>query len=124
MLQQMASRESVIANHKIVAKTVDGEKTNIIVSHLSCRGVSGTVVSELALKSAGALLSRFQAPPPASWPDGEPESLKSLCCGLAIFKKTTFLMHDVYIATFGTPHVQFTCQNVLARSSTFLLTLH
>ncbi|GFO32814.1 hypothetical protein PoB_005931900 [Plakobranchus ocellatus] len=28
-----------------------------------------------------ALLSRARAPPPASWPDGGPESLRSPCCG-------------------------------------------
>ncbi|GFO10960.1 hypothetical protein PoB_003746500 [Plakobranchus ocellatus] len=50
-------------------------------------GVGGTVASESALRSAGTLLSRVRAPPPASWPDGGPESLRSPCCGLAIYKK-------------------------------------
>ncbi|GFN88783.1 hypothetical protein PoB_001528900 [Plakobranchus ocellatus] len=31
-------------------------------------GVGGTVASESALRSAGTLLSRVRAPPPASWP--------------------------------------------------------
>ncbi|GFO43647.1 hypothetical protein PoB_007015200 [Plakobranchus ocellatus] len=39
------------------------------------RGVGGTVASESALRSAGTLLSRVRAPPPAPWPDGGPESL-------------------------------------------------
>ncbi|GFO47741.1 hypothetical protein PoB_007424600 [Plakobranchus ocellatus] len=49
-------------------------------------GVGGTVASESALRSAGTLLSRVRAPPPAPWPDGGPESLRSPCCGLAIYK--------------------------------------
>ncbi|GFN96461.1 hypothetical protein PoB_002296700 [Plakobranchus ocellatus] len=50
-------------------------------------GVSGTAVSESALRSAGTLLSRVRAPLPAPWPDGGPKSLRSTCCGLAISKK-------------------------------------
>ncbi|GFO44990.1 hypothetical protein PoB_007149500 [Plakobranchus ocellatus] len=34
-------------------------------------------------------MSRVRAPPPAPWPDGGPESLRSPCCGLAIYKKPT-----------------------------------
>ncbi|GFO42768.1 hypothetical protein PoB_006927300 [Plakobranchus ocellatus] len=49
-------------------------------------GVGGTVASESALKSAGAFLSRVRAPPPVPGPDGGPESLRSPCCGLAIYK--------------------------------------
>ncbi|GFN77344.1 hypothetical protein PoB_000385000 [Plakobranchus ocellatus] len=49
-------------------------------------GVGGTVASESALRSAGTLLSRVRAPPPAPCPDGGPESLRSPCCGLAIYK--------------------------------------
>ncbi|GFN78836.1 hypothetical protein PoB_000534200 [Plakobranchus ocellatus] len=45
--------------------------------------VGGTVDSESALRSAGTLLSRVRAMPPAPWPDGGPESLRSPCCGLA-----------------------------------------
>ncbi|GFO49796.1 hypothetical protein PoB_007630100 [Plakobranchus ocellatus] len=52
-------------------------------------GVGGTVASESALRSAGTLLSRVRAPPPAPWPDGGPESLRSPCCGLAIYKTQT-----------------------------------
>ncbi|GFO30287.1 hypothetical protein PoB_005679200 [Plakobranchus ocellatus] len=43
-----------------------------------------TAASESALRSAGTLLSRVRAPPPAPWPDGGPESLRSPCCGLAL----------------------------------------
>ncbi|GFO16771.1 hypothetical protein PoB_004327600 [Plakobranchus ocellatus] len=42
-------------------------------------GVGGTVASESALRSAGTFLSRVRAPPPAPWPDGGPESLRSPC---------------------------------------------
>ncbi|GFO05274.1 hypothetical protein PoB_003177900 [Plakobranchus ocellatus] len=52
------------------------------------RGVGGTVASQSALRSAGTLLSRVRAPlAPPPWPDGEPESLRSPCCELAICKK-------------------------------------
>ncbi|GFO00623.1 hypothetical protein PoB_002712800 [Plakobranchus ocellatus] len=33
-------------------------------------GVGGSVAGESALRSAGTLLSRVRAPPPAPWPDG------------------------------------------------------
>ncbi|GFN91259.1 hypothetical protein PoB_001776500 [Plakobranchus ocellatus] len=46
-----------------------------------------TMACESALRSAGTLLSRVRAPLPAPWPDGGPESLRSPCCGLAIYKK-------------------------------------
>ncbi|GFO03191.1 hypothetical protein PoB_002969600 [Plakobranchus ocellatus] len=46
--------------------------------------------SESALRSAGTLLSRVRTPPPAPWPDGGPKSLRSPCCGLAIYKNQTF----------------------------------
>ncbi|GFN83696.1 prolyl 4-hydroxylase subunit alpha-1-like protein [Plakobranchus ocellatus] len=52
-------------------------------------GVGGTVASESTLRSAGTLLSRVRAPPPAPWLDGGPESLRSPCCGLAIYKNQT-----------------------------------
>ncbi|GFO32757.1 hypothetical protein PoB_005926200 [Plakobranchus ocellatus] len=45
-----------------------------------------TVDRESALRSAGTLLLWVRAPPPAPWADGGPESLRSLCCGLAITK--------------------------------------
>ncbi|GFN87136.1 hypothetical protein PoB_001364200 [Plakobranchus ocellatus] len=44
------------------------------------------VSSESAMRSAGTILSRVRAPQPAPWPDGAPESLRSPCCGLAIYK--------------------------------------
>ncbi|GFO36485.1 hypothetical protein PoB_006299000 [Plakobranchus ocellatus] len=50
------------------------------------RGVGGTVDSEFALRSEGIPLSRARAPPPTPWPDRRPESLRSPCCGLAIYK--------------------------------------
>ncbi|GFO26301.1 hypothetical protein PoB_005280600 [Plakobranchus ocellatus] len=56
-------------------------------SLLHLGGFCGTVDSKSALRSAGALLSRVRAPPPVSWPDGGPESLRSPRCGLAIHKK-------------------------------------
>ncbi|GFO16138.1 hypothetical protein PoB_004264300 [Plakobranchus ocellatus] len=52
-------------------------------------GLGDTVASESALRSAGTLLSRVRAPPPTPWPDGNPESLRSPCCGLAIRKNQT-----------------------------------
>ncbi|GFO18666.1 hypothetical protein PoB_004517100 [Plakobranchus ocellatus] len=51
-------------------------------------GVGSTVACESVLRSAGTLLSRVRAPLPAPLPDGGPESLRSPCCGLAIYKKT------------------------------------
>ncbi|GFO39474.1 hypothetical protein PoB_006597900 [Plakobranchus ocellatus] len=48
--------------------------------------VRRTVASESALRSAGTLLSQVPASPQAPWPDGGPESLRSPCCGLAIYK--------------------------------------
>ncbi|GFN80853.1 hypothetical protein PoB_000735900 [Plakobranchus ocellatus] len=56
------------------------------IDTIPCGGVGDTVTSESALRSAGTLLSRVRAPPPAPWPDGGPESLRSPCCGLAIYK--------------------------------------
>ncbi|GFN94107.1 hypothetical protein PoB_002061300 [Plakobranchus ocellatus] len=50
-------------------------------------GVGSTVACESALRSVGTFLSRVRAPLPAPWPDGGPESLRSPCCGLAIYKK-------------------------------------
>ncbi|GFO46101.1 hypothetical protein PoB_007260600 [Plakobranchus ocellatus] len=44
------------------------------------------MVSESALRSTGALLSRVRAPPLAPWPDGGSEILRSSCCGQAIYK--------------------------------------
>ncbi|GFN99483.1 hypothetical protein PoB_002598900 [Plakobranchus ocellatus] len=48
--------------------------------------IGSIVASESALKSAGTLLSWVRAPPPACWPDGGPESLRSPYCGLAMNK--------------------------------------
>ncbi|GFO29575.1 hypothetical protein PoB_005608000 [Plakobranchus ocellatus] len=60
-------------------------EVNVPLLFFDLKGVGGTVVSESALRSAGTLLSRVQAPPPAPWPDGGPKSLRSPCCGLAIY---------------------------------------
>ncbi|GFO28447.1 hypothetical protein PoB_005495200 [Plakobranchus ocellatus] len=54
-------------------------------------GVGSTVACESALRSAGTLLSRVRAPLPAPWPDGGPESLRSPCCGLAVYKNPVLL---------------------------------
>ncbi|GFO09171.1 hypothetical protein PoB_003567600 [Plakobranchus ocellatus] len=48
-------------------------------------GVGDIVASESALRSAGTLLSRVPASPLAPWP----ESLRSPCCGLAVYKNQT-----------------------------------
>ncbi|GFO06977.1 G-protein coupled receptor grl101 [Plakobranchus ocellatus] len=52
---------------------------------LILRGVGGTLARESVLRSVGILLLRVQAPPSVPWPDEGPESLRSPCCGLAIF---------------------------------------
>ncbi|GFO49041.1 ras GTPase-activating protein ngap-like isoform x4 [Plakobranchus ocellatus] len=49
------------------------------------RSDRGTVTNKSALRSAGILLSRVRAPPPAPWPEGGPESRRSPCCGFAIY---------------------------------------
>ncbi|GFN75220.1 hypothetical protein PoB_000172600 [Plakobranchus ocellatus] len=54
-------------------------------------GVGGTVASKSTLRSAGILLSRVQAPPPAPRPDGGPENLRSPYCGQAVYKKINLL---------------------------------
>ncbi|GFN76398.1 hypothetical protein PoB_000290400 [Plakobranchus ocellatus] len=65
---------------------MDAKTTNEFVLKEAKRGVGGTVDSEYALRSAGTLLSRARAPPPATLPDGGPENLRSPCCGLAKYK--------------------------------------
>ncbi|GFN95579.1 hypothetical protein PoB_002208500 [Plakobranchus ocellatus] len=50
---------------------------------------SKRMACESALRSAGTLLSRVRAPPSALRPDGGPKSLRSPCCGLAIYKNPT-----------------------------------
>ncbi|GFN93927.1 hypothetical protein PoB_002043300 [Plakobranchus ocellatus] len=51
---------------------------------LCCEKVGGTVDGELALRSAGTPSSLVRSPPPASWPDGGPESPRSPCYEQAI----------------------------------------
>ncbi|GFO15829.1 hypothetical protein PoB_004233400 [Plakobranchus ocellatus] len=48
------------------------------------REVVGIVNTQPVLRFAGTLLWQVRAPPPAPWPGGGPESLRSPCCGLAI----------------------------------------
>ncbi|GFO20009.1 hypothetical protein PoB_004651400 [Plakobranchus ocellatus] len=62
--------------------------TVIFVAGDVAGGVGSTVACESALRSAGTLLSPVRAPLPAPWPDGGPESLRSPCCGLAIYKNS------------------------------------
>ncbi|GFO37089.1 hypothetical protein PoB_006359400 [Plakobranchus ocellatus] len=50
------------------------------------RGIGGRVDRESAVKSAGTFMSRLRAPPSAPWPDREPASMRSACCGLASHK--------------------------------------
>ncbi|GFN98360.1 hypothetical protein PoB_002486600 [Plakobranchus ocellatus] len=52
--------------------------------------IGRTVANESTLRSAGSLMSRVRALPPALWPDGGPESLRSPCCGLAISETKLF----------------------------------
>ncbi|GFN92978.1 hypothetical protein PoB_001948400 [Plakobranchus ocellatus] len=47
---------------------------------LRSEGFGGTVARQSTLRSAGTLLSRVRATPPAPWLDGGPESLRSHCC--------------------------------------------
>ncbi|GFO30507.1 hypothetical protein PoB_005701200 [Plakobranchus ocellatus] len=56
---------------------------------LCAGGVSSTVISESALRSAGTLLPRVRAPPSAPRPDGGPQSPRSLCCGQTIYTNQT-----------------------------------
>ncbi|GFO11355.1 hypothetical protein PoB_003786000, partial [Plakobranchus ocellatus] len=51
-------------------------------------GVGGTVDSELAERSAVTLLLRVRAPLLAPWSELWPESLRSQCCGLAVYIKS------------------------------------
>ncbi|GFN79621.1 hypothetical protein PoB_000612700 [Plakobranchus ocellatus] len=62
-------------------------------SSMTVPGDGASVAQWLAiLRSAGTILSRVRAPPPALWPDGGPESLRSPCCGLALDKNLTLMM--------------------------------
>ncbi|GFO19095.1 hypothetical protein PoB_004560000 [Plakobranchus ocellatus] len=69
----------------LVMKVANLERS--LIKTIRQGGVGSTVACESALRSAGTLLSRVRAPLPAPWPDGGPESLRSPCCGLAIYKK-------------------------------------
>ncbi|GFO08015.1 hypothetical protein PoB_003452000 [Plakobranchus ocellatus] len=63
-----------------------------LLASLVLWGIGGSVDSESALRSAGTLQSRVQAPPPVPWPDGGPESLRSPCCEQAMCKNQTSLV--------------------------------
>ncbi|GFO07900.1 hypothetical protein PoB_003440500 [Plakobranchus ocellatus] len=63
------------------------------------RGVGGTVASESVMRSAGILLSRVRAPPPAPWPKGGLESLRPHCCGLAIYKSVFSAVAEANLVT-------------------------
>ncbi|GFO35840.1 hypothetical protein PoB_006234500 [Plakobranchus ocellatus] len=52
------------------------------------RGVGSTVACKSALRSVGTPLSRVRAPPSAPRPNGGPLSLRSPCCGLAVYKNS------------------------------------
>ncbi|GFN98091.1 hypothetical protein PoB_002459700 [Plakobranchus ocellatus] len=52
-------------------------------------GVGGAVDNESALRSARALLLRVRVPPLAPRPEGGPESLRSPCCGEAMYIQPT-----------------------------------
>ncbi|GFO18105.1 hypothetical protein PoB_004461000 [Plakobranchus ocellatus] len=56
------------------------------LSKIKQGGIGGTVVGESTLRSAGILLSRIRASLPAPWPKGWPKSLRSPCCGLAVYQ--------------------------------------
>ncbi|GFO24315.1 hypothetical protein PoB_005082000 [Plakobranchus ocellatus] len=50
-------------------------------------GVGGPEDSKPAVRSAG--LTWIRSPTPTPWRDGGPESLRSPCCGLIIYKSQT-----------------------------------
>ncbi|GFO06100.1 hypothetical protein PoB_003260500 [Plakobranchus ocellatus] len=86
--QQQQQSDKVKQRWKAGRKDKDLYKVNVHTSLKSLLGgIGGIVDSEYAPRSAEILLSRVRAPPPALWPDGGPESLRSPCYGLAILKK-------------------------------------
>ncbi|GFN91509.1 hypothetical protein PoB_001801500 [Plakobranchus ocellatus] len=89
MSGQYAEEEQRQEKEKNILEEQSNTDFSILHNLNETRGVGGTVASESALRSAGTLLSRVRSPPPAPWPDGEPESLRSPCCGLAIYKTST-----------------------------------
>ncbi|GFN80909.1 hypothetical protein PoB_000741500 [Plakobranchus ocellatus] len=78
-----ASASSLCGSRLIVS-----EVHNAGLCVLADWGFGSSVFSESALRAAGTLLSRVRTPPMAPWPDGGPKSLRSPCCGLAIYTKT------------------------------------
>ncbi|GFO20303.1 hypothetical protein PoB_004680800 [Plakobranchus ocellatus] len=63
----------VCARARVYERDRDGGVHIILLPHV---GLDGTADSESALRSAGTLLPRVRAPPPALLPDGGPESLR------------------------------------------------
>ncbi|GFO14351.1 hypothetical protein PoB_004085600 [Plakobranchus ocellatus] len=79
---------SMLNTEKINALLTSVELENLF-NYLLSGSVGSTVAIESALRPAGTFLPRVRAPPPAPWPDGGPESLRSPGCGLAIYKAKT-----------------------------------
>ncbi|GFO12735.1 vitamin B12-dependent ribonucleotide reductase [Plakobranchus ocellatus] len=73
---------------RVASHVKQGIHTASIISsteELRCVEV-GDMACESALRSAGTHLSRVRAPPSTPRPDGGLKSLRSPCCGLAIYK--------------------------------------
>ncbi|GFO34167.1 reverse transcriptase [Plakobranchus ocellatus] len=86
------AHDSITGAHLGIRRTKDKVLSNFYwpgVDGDVTRAVSAIVTSEAALKCAEIPPSWLRAPPPALWSDGEPESLRSLCCGLVIHKNKT-----------------------------------
>ncbi|GFO28615.1 histone-lysine N-methyltransferase SETMAR [Plakobranchus ocellatus] len=81
--------------------------------HSGVGGVGSTVACESALRSAGTILSHVRAPLPATWPDGGPESLRSPCCRLAIYKNSPCIAELSFNATMQPPSRQNVQRNGL-----------
>ncbi|GFO17128.1 hypothetical protein PoB_004363300 [Plakobranchus ocellatus] len=58
------------------------------------QGFDKTVDSDLGLRSTGILLLQVQTLSPTPWPGGRSQSLRSSCCGLAMYKNSQIkLLH-------------------------------
>ncbi|GFO12153.1 sphingosine-1-phosphate lyase-like [Plakobranchus ocellatus] len=68
-------------------------------------GDGGTVASEF---SAGILLSRVRALPPAPWADGRPESLRSPCCWTMERQQNPDCVHCSVL-----PHHRVSCDQLI-----------
>ncbi|GFO18674.1 hypothetical protein PoB_004517900 [Plakobranchus ocellatus] len=65
---------------KVIPRTAERKVRG---ADLECRSGGGTEDNESALRFAETILSRDRAPSLALWPEGRPESLRSLFCGQA-----------------------------------------